>query len=59
MKRLIFILIAVAGLGGCVTSNPNSEVMVDTSSKTKKSVPDGASPPGDAERMADPFLMGN
>jgi hypothetical protein len=62
MKRIVFILLVsvwALALAGCVTSNPNSEVMIDTSSKTKKNLPDGASEPGDFEKMSDPFLIGN
>jgi hypothetical protein len=62
MRKFVFMLLAIVGLvlfSGCVTANPNAEVMVDTSAKTKKNVPDGASPPGDPDQMADPFLMGN
>ena len=52
----IFTIATLVSFPSCVTSNPNSEVMVDTSAKTKKNVPDGASEPGDFEKMSDPFL---
>jgi cytochrome c556 len=61
-KKIIAIMLTVAVLAlvsGCVTANPNSEVMVDTSVKKAKNVPDGASEPGDFEKMSDPFLSGN
>ena len=59
IRKIIMFIITVGALvflTGCVTANPNSEVMVDTSAKTKKNLPDGASEPGDFEKMADPFL---
>lgn len=62
MKKIVVIIWAVAELAlfsGCVTSNPNSEVMIDTTARTKKNTPDGASEPGDFEKMSDPFLSGN
>ena len=61
MKKIAFLILLVtasAFFSGCVTANPNSEVMVDTSAKSKKNVPDGASAPGDFDRMSDPFLVG-
>ena len=57
-RVLILLVTASVFFSGCVTANPNSEVMVDTSAKSKKNVPDGASQPGDFDRMADPFLVG-
>lgn len=62
MKKILFITLAASELvlfSGCVTSNPNSEVMIDTTAKTKKNTPDGASEPGDFGKMSDPFLSGN
>jgi hypothetical protein len=61
MKKIAFLIMLAAAsvFSGCVTANPNSEVMVDTNAKTKKAVNDGASAPGDFERMGDPFLSGN
>jgi hypothetical protein len=62
MKKIVLVMFAAAGLfliSSCASSSENSEVMVDTAAKTKKDVPDGASEPGDASRMADPFLSGN
>jgi hypothetical protein len=61
-RKIIAIMLTVGALAlfsGCVTANPNSEVMVDTSAKKAKNVPDGASAPGDFEKMSDPFLSGN
>ena len=61
MKKIAFFILLVAAsvvFSGCVSTNPNSEVMVDTSAKTKKNVPDGGSEPGDPATMADPFLVG-
>jgi hypothetical protein len=59
MKKIAFIMF-VAGamilLFGCASASSESEVMVDTSAKTRQHVPNGASEPGDASRMADPFL---
>jgi hypothetical protein len=62
MKKILFIALAASALvlfSSCVTANPNSEVMVDTSAKKAKNVPDGASESGDFEKMNDPFLGGN
>jgi outer membrane lipoprotein SlyB len=56
MKELLLIICAAAGLilSGCATSSESSEVMVDTSAKTRKHVTNAE--PGDFEKMADPFL---
>ena len=37
-KIAVICLLAVA-LSGCISSNPSSEVMVDTNAKTKKALP--------------------
>ena len=60
MRRVVFVMFAAAGLvlfSGCASSSENSEVMVDTSAKTRKHVTNAE--PGDFERMNDPFLRGN
>jgi hypothetical protein len=62
MKKMAVIICGIAELAlfsGCISSNQNSEVMIDTTAKTKKNTPEGASEPGDFEKMSDPFLSGN
>jgi hypothetical protein len=62
IRKIIAIMLTIGALAlfsGCVTANPNSEVMVDTSARKAKNVPNGASEPGDFEKLSDPFLMGN
>jgi hypothetical protein len=62
MRKIVLIVFAAVGLFlicSCASSSENSEVMVDTSAKTRQHVVGGASEPGDASRLTDPFLSGN
>ncbi len=62
MKKMMSVMRAGVGLvllSGCASANHNSEVMVDTSAQTKKSVPEGGAAPSDVQKMSDPFLSGN
>ena len=57
MNKIALIILtaaAVALFSGCAASSESSEVMVDTSAKTKKTVTNAE--PGDFEKMADPFI---
>ena len=59
MRKSALVMIAAAGLfliSSCVSRSENSEVMIDTSAKTRQHIIGGPSEPGDPSRMDDPFL---
>jgi uncharacterized lipoprotein YajG len=61
LKTTISIISAAAALlllSGCAAASSESEVMIDTSSKTQKHVPGGLPGSEDTSRMEDPFLSG-
>lgn len=61
MKKLIPITFAAALvlLTGCAASSSESEVMIDTSAKTKQHVTGGLPGSRDTSELNDPFLSGN
>jgi hypothetical protein len=59
MRKIALVMIAAAGLfliSSCASSSENSEVMVDTSAKTRQHILGGPNEPGDRSRLQDPFL---
>jgi hypothetical protein len=63
MKTILSMSLALAAvvvlLSGCAAASSESEVMVDTSAKTRQHVAGGLPGSDDASRMSDPFLSGN
>jgi hypothetical protein len=61
MKQIMPIIFAAAELlllSSCAATSSESEVMVDTSAKTRQHVTGGLPGSEDASRMSDPFLSG-
>jgi hypothetical protein len=55
LLKIAALVLWVFTLDGCISSNPSSEVMVDTNAKTRQAMP-GQPRPFNASRLGDPTV---